>query len=108
MVQAGKKAVPGTVEQTERFAREVRDARPPYQIAERPTAELEETIILAAQRLAQEGGVTIGEVLSSLAERTLSPQANGKLRQGVPLFPVQSDASPVTLDIVNQLRDETP
>ena len=97
MVQAGKKAVSGVGALRE----------PAAAYAARPQAavpELEERIVLAAQEIARQRGLTMGEILSGLASRP----PGGETRNGVPLFPVQPDAGPVTLERVNQLRDETP
>jgi prevent-host-death family protein len=109
MVQAGKKAVPATITASQPVEQEIREALPAYQIAQRPTVqELEERITLAAQGIAQQYDLTLGQILSSLAERAQSQQANFETRNGVPLFPIQADAGTATLDLVNQLRDEMP
>ena len=60
------------------------------------------------KEIARQRGATISKVLSDLAQRAATRQANGETRHGVPLFPVQPDARPVTLELVNQLRDEVP
>ena len=69
---------------------------------------LEEYIVRAAQGIAHQRGVPISKILSDLAQRVAPRQANGETRHGVPLFPVQQGASVVTLELVNQLRDEIP
>jgi prevent-host-death family protein len=101
MAQAVKNAAP--------IVSGVREAAPTYEIAQQPTVqELERRIVLAAQELAHQRGGTVGEILSGLAEGDLSPQASPETRHGIPLFPTQPDAGEVTLELVNQLRDETP
>lgn len=50
----------------------------------------------------------MGKALSELARQALTRQASTATRNGVPLFPTQPDAGVVTLELVNQLRDETP
>ena len=74
----------------------------------RTILELEKYIVRAAQGIAHQRGVPIGKILSDLAQRAVTRQANGETRHGVPLFPVQPEAGVVTLELVNQLRDEMP
>jgi predicted HTH domain antitoxin len=86
----------------------LRDARHAYRATERTIVELEQEIVRAAQDVARRRGTTIGEVLSGLAQRAQTRPSSGETRHGVPLFPVQPDAGVATLELVNQLRDETP
>ncbi len=72
----------------------------------RTTLNLEEDIFFATKELARQRGVSIGKVLSDLARQALSRQEVSQSRNGVPLFPVASKPSVVTLELVNQLRDE--
>ncbi len=72
----------------------------------RTTLDLDEDILMAAREIARRRGVTMGKALSDLARQALTRQAAGAVRGGVPLFPVQRDAGVVTLELVNQLRDE--
>ena len=105
MVQAGKKAVPGAQAYPEPVVYELGEPAAAY--AARPQAtvpELEDRIVQAAQEIARQCGQTMDEILSGLARRP----PGGEARNGVPLFPVQPGAGPVTLELVNQLRDETP
>ena len=74
----------------------------------RTTLDLEEDVLLAAKEIARQRGVSIGKVLSDLARQALSRQDAVTMRNGVPLFPVQPQAGVVTLELVNQLRDEAP
>ncbi len=70
---------------------------------------LDDDILAAAKALAYRQHKTIGEIISALARQALRPQeAGGSTRNGIPLLPVRPDAAPVTLDLVNQLRDELP
>jgi len=74
----------------------------------RTTLSIDDDVLSAAKELAAKDGKTIGEVLSDLARQALRPaKSSGRTRNGVPLLPVQPDAKPVTLDFVNQLRDES-
>ncbi len=74
----------------------------------RTTLDLEEDVLMAAKEIARRRGVTIGKALSDLARQALTRQDTGGTRGGVPLFPIQPDARVVTLELVNELRDETP
>ena len=74
----------------------------------RTTLDIEEDILFAAKEIARQRGVTLGKVLSELARQALTRQASVSTRHGVPLFPVQPNAGVITMELVNQLRDETP
>jgi len=74
----------------------------------RTTLDLEEDVLLAVRKLPGGAGVSIGKALSELARQALSRQDAGTARNGVPLFPIQPGAGVVTLELVNQLRDEAP
>lgn len=76
----------------------------------RTTVSIDDDVLLAAKSMADRENMTLGEVLSKLARqalrRELEPGASPALRNGVPLLPVRARATPVTLELVNQLRDE--
>ena len=74
----------------------------------RTTIDLEEDVLLAAKEIARLRGVSLGKVVSELTRQALSRQASTEARSGVPLFPVHAGAGVVTLELVNQLRDEAP
>ena len=75
----------------------------------RTTLTIDDDVLAAAKELAAKEGKTIGEVLSSLAREGLRPEKGSqRTRNGVPLLPVGPEAKPVTLELVNQLRDESP
>ena len=74
----------------------------------RTTLDIEEDVLLAAKEIARQRGVTVGQVLSDLARQTLTRRISVDKKHGLPVFPVQSDAGVVTLELVNRLRDETP
>ncbi len=74
----------------------------------RTTVDLEEDVLLAAKEIAKQRGDTLGHVLSDLARKSLTRRARVSAKQGLPLFPVQPNAGVVTLELVNNLRDETP
>lgn len=73
----------------------------------RTTLTIDDDVLAAAKELAAKEGKTIGEVLSALAREALQPEKRaGRTRNGIPLLAVSPDAKPVTLEFVNQLRDE--
>lgn len=74
----------------------------------RTTVDLDEDILLAAKALARERGVSVGKVISDLARQALARADAAQTRSGIPLFPVQPGARVVTLELINQLRDEAP
>ena len=72
----------------------------------RTTLDIDDDVLFAAKELAKRKGASMGKVLSELARQALSRQAETQSRNGVPLFPRQAEAGVVTLELVNQLRDE--
>lgn len=74
----------------------------------RTTVDLEEDVLLAAKEIAKQRGITIGQVLSDLARQALTRRAPVSTKHGLPVFPVQSGAGVITLELVNRLRDEAP
>lgn len=74
----------------------------------RTTVDIDEDILLATKEIAQREGLSMGKVLSNLARLALTRQADLQYRNGVPLFPRKSTGQVVTLELVNQLRDEIP
>ncbi len=76
----------------------------------RTTLAIDDDVLAAAKHLAEREQRTVGEVISALARQGLSrggrsPKAE---RNGIPLLHSKRSASPVTLELVNQLRDEQP
>ncbi len=74
----------------------------------RTTLDIEEDVLSAAKEIARQKRTTIGRVLSDLARKALTRKLSVSSKHGLPLFPVQPDAGVVTLELVNQLRDESP
>lgn len=75
----------------------------------RTTLTIDDDVLAAARALAAQRQQTLGEIISELARQALAPtQPAPKFRNGIPLLPVQPGARPVTLEHVNQLRDELP
>ncbi len=78
--------------------------------AVRTTLAIDDDILAAARHLAEREHKSIGEVISTLARQGLTRDARGSKteRNGIPLLPRSGAAVPVTLEFVNQLRDEQP
>ena len=75
----------------------------------RTTVAIDDDILAAAKHLAERDQRTIGEVISLLARQGLARSGNARTeRNGVPLLPSKAGSSPVTMELVNQLRDEAP
>jgi hypothetical protein len=73
----------------------------------RTTLAIDDDILSAARELADHQKKTVGEVISSLARKALTPtESTQSVRSGVPQLPLQPGSGPVTLEIVNRLRDE--
>ena len=76
----------------------------------RTTLAIDDDVLAAARDMASRQSKSIGEVISDLAREALRP-APGPLvatRTGIPLLPLREDARPVTLEMVNRLRDNLP
>jgi hypothetical protein len=76
----------------------------------RTTLAIDDDILAAAKHLAEREQKTLGEVISALARQGLARGSRSKRteRNGVPLLPTRRGATPVTMEFVNQLRDELP
>jgi hypothetical protein len=74
----------------------------------RTTLNIDEDVLRAAKKLAATRKSTIGKILSELARKALdSPQKSvARRRHGVPLLPPRQGERPVTMAMVNSLRDE--
>jgi hypothetical protein len=78
--------------------------------AVRTTLAIDDDILAAAKHLAQREQRSVGEVISALARQGLERGKAGSPteRNGIPLLANRQGAVPVTLELVNQLRDEQP
>jgi predicted CopG family antitoxin len=75
----------------------------------RTTIAIDDDVLSAAKEIADMENKSIGEVISALARRALSPgESKAKKRNGVPLLPMRKGASRVTSELVHQLREELP
>ena len=73
----------------------------------RTTLAIDDDVLDAAKKLADQQHRSVGEVISELARQALRRPAAGGERNGIPLLSPRGDTM-VTLDIVNVLRDEMP
>jgi hypothetical protein len=75
----------------------------------RTTLTIDDDVLGAAKEIAYRERKTVGEVISELARRAMRPaDPFVRTRNGIPLLPVRPDGRPVTLEMVNRLRDELP
>ncbi len=75
----------------------------------RTTLSIDDDVLLAAKNLAEREHRTVGEVLSNLARQALRRERpGGSIRNGIRLLPSSTEALPITMELVNQLRDELP
>jgi len=72
----------------------------------RTILDIEDDVLLAAREIARQQRLSMGKVLSDLARQTLTRRTAASTRHGVPLFPTAPHGGVVTLELVNQLRDE--
>lgn len=76
----------------------------------RTTLAIDDDVLAAAKHLAERQQRTVGDVISTLARQALSRDGRSSRveRNGIPLLPSKKGAVPVTMALVNQLRDEQP
>ncbi|WP_342628433.1 hypothetical protein AAC691_21635 [Nguyenibacter vanlangensis] len=75
----------------------------------RTTLAIDDDVLVAARALARQQRKSLGEVVSDLVRHALRPHpAAPSMRNGIPLLPVSDEATIVTREIVNMLRDEGP
>lgn len=76
----------------------------------RTTLAIDDDVLAAARSLAERQRTSLGDVISSLARQSLrassAPPGRQVLRNGIPLLPRRDAKTAVTLELVNQLRDE--
>ncbi|HVY15338.1 MAG TPA: hypothetical protein VHB27_08925 [Rhodopila sp.] len=74
----------------------------------RTTLSIDDDVLIAAKALARQQNRSLGEVVSALARRSLERPAPEGSRNGIPLLAPRTDSPPITLELVNALRDEAP
>ena len=74
----------------------------------RTTLAIDDDVLLAARAIAEQKNRPLGEIISDLARKSLHPPQEVTRRNGIPQLPLRPGAPPVTLEVVNALRDEAP
>lgn len=75
----------------------------------RTTLSIDDDVLAAAKGMAAAQHRSVGDILSSLARQALRPNIpSNNMRNGVPLLTPRAKPATVTLELVNQLRDELP
>ena len=76
----------------------------------RTTLAIDDDVLSAAKHLAERENKSVGEVISTLARQGLAKgvRSTRPVRNGVALLQTRKGGTPVTLELVNQLRDEQP
>lgn len=68
---------------------------------------IDDDVMAAAKAMAEEQHKTVDEVISALARRSIEQNRPWDTRNNIPLLPKRAQAKPVTMQIVNALRDES-
>jgi hypothetical protein len=68
--------------------------------------KIDADVLEAALALARDEKRSVDEVVSELARQSLQRLERPLMRSGLPLLPRKAEAKPVTLAIVNALRDD--
>ncbi len=77
-----------------------------YAMRMRTTLDIDTDVLQAAKEIAAMRRSTAGKVISELARQALRPRdMTPQLRNGIPLLPAREDEKPVSMEVVNQLRD---
>ena len=74
----------------------------------RTTLAIDDDVLVGAKAIARQQDRSLGEVISDLARRSLRRPQSESSRNGIPLLSSQPGTPPVTLEIVNALRDDLP
>ena len=72
----------------------------------RTTLDIDDDILQAVEGIAAQSGKSSGKVLSELARSALGDLSHSGTRNGFPLFEIRADSETVTLEQINELRDE--
>jgi hypothetical protein len=72
----------------------------------RTTLDLDLDVLHAAKEIASTRGLSAGQVVSELLRKALRPATRVGIRNGVPLLTSPAGSPPLTMALVNQLRDE--
>jgi hypothetical protein len=78
----------------------------PYDRSMRTTLAIDDDVLEAARSLARSESRTLGEVVSDLARKGLTPRPRLAARGDFPVFEVPADAPPITPERVSEALDE--
>jgi len=76
----------------------------------RTTLDIDDDVLTIAKSLADARQSTAGKVISEVFRKGIRPQVRQtktRKRNGFVLMPARKDGKPVTMELVNRLRDET-
>jgi hypothetical protein len=80
-----------------------------YTVDMRTTLDIDPDVMMAIKLISKQEGRTAGEVISQLVRQHLTAKQDLVYRNGVPQFPKRSKQRKlVTMELVNNLRDELP
>jgi len=71
----------------------------------RTTLEIDDDVLRAARSVAAAEGKNIGKALSDLARIGLALRSRAKTGSGFPVFDVDPDAAPITIELVKDALD---
>jgi Family of unknown function (DUF6364) len=74
----------------------------------RTTLTIDDDVLTAAKAMARQTDRSLGEVISELARKALERPSPKGMRNGIPLLVRKSVPEPITMELVNALRDELP
>jgi hypothetical protein len=74
----------------------------------RTTLEIDDDVLELAKGLASHRKQSIGKVISDLCRKNVQHSGNQSVLNGVRVIQRDKHAVPVTLDLINKLRDENP
>jgi hypothetical protein len=72
----------------------------------RTTLEIDDDLVPVVRRMADQRGMTMGQVFSDLTRKALESKTAVRSRNGVPLFRSKPGAPKPHMALVNRLRDE--
>ena len=74
----------------------------------RTTLSIDDDVHAAAKAMAEHSRRSLGSVISELARNSLQRPQFQRERNGIPLLRPRPGSAPVTIDLVNRLRDQLP
>ena len=73
----------------------------------RTTLDIDEDVLKVAREIAQARKQSIGKVISDTVRKNLAASNSlDEVVNGIYVIPTTRDSSPITLELVNKLRDE--